>query len=76
MCAAADPFVLKCGVGVPPFQVAKPNPLAVALLIKPALDVAAHVVQNAHIHLTHLLPPLSTGLDIALLCQHNMNMRK
>jgi len=39
------------------------------LLIKAALDVVTHVLQYGDIHLTHLLPPVCTGLDVALLHQ-------
>jgi hypothetical protein len=51
----------------PPLEVAKADARPVALLVKAPLDIVTHVLQDGHIHVTHLLPPVRTGLDVALL---------
>ena len=57
-----------------PLEVAKANAWAMALLIKATLDVVTHVLQYGHVHMTHLLPPLCTGLDVALLQPHQTDI--
>lgn len=57
-----------------PLEVAKADTGAVPLLVKPALDVVAHVLQDGDVHAAHLLPPLSAGLDVALLHTHKERM--
>eukprot|EP00878_Enallax_costatus_P037817 GHUV01042842.1.p1 GENE.GHUV01042842.1~~GHUV01042842.1.p1 ORF type:complete len:170 (+),score=32.99 GHUV01042842.1:148-657(+) len=66
-CCSTQKQPTHCDTPSLPLQVAEADVWSMLFLIKAPFDVGAHVLKDAYINITHLLPPLSTCLDVALL---------